>query len=101
MIFKTIKKGFRLCMNYEEKDSKLEYFIFLVFQLVWFSLYLSLQADDSLSILLIIAFIMPLISSSLRCLNYLNRSRAIGFLWIPFPYFMALIPLLLTRKHLT
>ncbi|WP_246877937.1 hypothetical protein, partial [Pantoea ananatis] len=65
-------------MNYEEKDSKLEYLIFLVFQIAWFSLYLSFLADDSLSILLIIAFIMPVISSSLRCLNYLNRSRVIG-----------------------
>ena len=88
-----------LSFNYSERDSKWDYFVLLAFQILWFAIYFFWLAGDSLSFLLLIVFILPVVSSSLRCLNYLNRTKAIGFLWLVSPYVMVILPLLLTRKR--
>ncbi|NUU64539.1 hypothetical protein HQN64_00240 [Enterobacteriaceae bacterium BIT-l23] len=98
-LFNTIKRSFMLSLNYSEQDSKWDYFVLLVFQILWFAIYFFWLSGDSLSFLLLIVFILPIVSASLRCLNYLNRTKAIGFLWLISPYLMVILPLLLTKKH--
>jgi len=91
-------RSFKLSLDYHKVDTKLEYFIFASFQIVWYSVYFFWLSGDSFSLILTALFIVPLVSSSLRCLNYVNRTRSLGFLWLFSPYIMLFLPLILTKK---
>jgi len=95
---KRIIRGYQLSFDAYGQDTKLDYALFAAFQILWYSLYFFALSKDSLSILLTLVFIVPLISSSIRCLNYLGRSRIIAILWLLAPYLMVMIPLFLRKK---
>lgn len=98
-IIKTIIRAYKLSLNCHASDSRLEYFIIMLFQMSWYSFYFFALSGDSLSLLLTAAFLLPLVSSNLRCLNYLRRSKAIGFLWLIAPYIMLVLPFVLRKTE--
>ena len=97
-ILKTLIKACTGAMDCYGQDTKLEYLVIAIFQCCWYFLYLYFLSDDTWPVVLTGLFIVPLISSSLRCLNTLKRSRMIGFLWLISPYIMLFLPLLLSPK---
>ncbi|WP_017803549.1 DUF805 domain-containing protein [Winslowiella toletana] len=75
--------------NYEGKDSRLEYVTFVLFQLCWFTLYLKfITVNDTIAILPLLLFILPLLSSAVRRINDIGYSKAVIILLIIAPYLM-------------
>lgn len=95
----SIKMGYIKAFDCYSKDSKWQYLCILAFQLAWFLGYLWIPYRSDYAILLFLLFILPVISSNTRCINYYGRSRALCLLWLIAPYIMLFVPLFLTRRR--
>lgn len=85
--FSILKRGFCKVFDYDGADTRSQYAVFGLFQMLWFSLYLSLIAGDrESSFILGLLFLLPLLSSAVRRINDAGYSRGVIILLVLAPY---------------
>jgi len=94
----TLKMGYTRAFDCYGKDSKMQYFCILSFQLIWFLFYLWMPYKSSFAILVFLIFFLPVISSNTRCVNYCGYPRSLCLIWLIAPYIMLFLPFFLKKK---
>ncbi len=95
----TVKNSYIKAFDCYGMDSKTQYLCVLSFQLSWFLLYLWIPYKSPFPFILFLLFLLPIVSSNARCINYCGYSRALCLIWLIAPYIMLFLPLFLKKKH--
>jgi uncharacterized membrane protein YhaH (DUF805 family) len=104
-LLQIIKSCLLSTFNYEGREGRTSYFIFLLFQLVWFCSYLQwfTGPQHEIGLVALLLFILPVFSCGVRRINDSGYSRGIIVLLVVAPYL--LFPFLLfprsREKNLT
>ncbi|MEN4523582.1 DUF805 domain-containing protein [Pantoea agglomerans] len=104
-LLQIIKSCLLRTFNYEGREGRTSYFIFLLFQLVWFCSYLQwfTGPQHEIGLVALLLFILPVFSCGVRRINDSGYSRGVIVLLVMAPYL--LFPFLLfprsREKNLT
>ncbi|WP_380183214.1 DUF805 domain-containing protein [Kalamiella sp. sgz302252] len=91
----VIKENLLKSFNYDERETRGRYLVFLSFQLLWFCSYLNwfTAADNEISFIALLLFILPGLACAVRRINDAGYSRGVIVLLVIAPYL--LIPFLI------
>jgi len=101
LIGDNIWQGYKKTFNYSGREPRSSYLIFVFFQIIWFSVYLSLYAVNVKEIYLIplILFLLPLLACVARRINDAGYSKLVFFLFLVAPYIMVIFLLFPSSKE--
>jgi len=88
--WESVKKGFMKTFNYQDKEGRANYIVFVIFQALWFFLYLLFYASKTSEIgfIPLLLLILPTLSCAVRRINDAGYSKAIIVLLCVAPYIM-------------
>jgi uncharacterized membrane protein YhaH (DUF805 family) len=89
-LLQIIKTCLLRTFNYQGREGRTRYFIFLLFQLVWFCSYLQwfTGPEHEISLTALLLFILPVFSCGVRRINDAGYSRGVIVLLLVAPYLL-------------
>ena len=89
-LLQIIKSCLLRTFNYQGRERRTSYFIFLLFQLVWFCSYLQWLTgpEHEIGLTALLLFILPVFSCGVRRINDAGYSRGVIVLWVVAPYLL-------------
>lgn len=89
-VFQIIKDDFLKTFNYRGREARGSYVVFVVFQVLWFCLYLQLFAMKykAIAFVPLVLFILPLLACGSRRINDAGYSRGVMILLLIAPYLL-------------
>ena len=94
-LLQVIKENLLKSFNYDERETRGRYLVFLFFQLLWFCSYLNwfTGTQHEISFIALFLFLLPTFSCAVRRINDAGYSRGVVALLVIAPYL--LIPFLI------
>jgi len=89
-LLQIIKNCLLRTFNYQGREGRTSYFIFLLFQLVWFCAYLQwfTEPQHEIGLIALLLFILPTFSCGVRRANDAGYSRGVMALLVIAPYLL-------------
>ncbi|NIF24250.1 DUF805 domain-containing protein [Candidatus Pantoea multigeneris] len=89
-LLNPIKHGFLRTFNYSGREARASYLVFVIFQVVWFCLYLKgfAAGDDEIGFIPLLLFVLPTLACGSRRINDAGYSRGVVLLLLVAPYLL-------------